>query len=460
MEQALAEIDEAAEPRRASEVLGDLATMRWTLGRGEAARDTLAHALELLPEDEQSRERAKLLVDQVRFSMLQGRYRQTRETATDALAAIDAAGADDLYAPVLNRLGVALMCDGEPELGAKTLRDALDLAREAGLPAAMAVTYANLADGLHVVGRSRGGARGDPRGARRAAGSVGPDGDLAAGAGGHDRLRPRGLGGGAAPHPAPACPPPASTASTRSCARRSSSSAAATTRRAPGCCWTRPVSSSRRRWSRSSSAASARCRESWSAGRANLDAAREVVEAALDRLEFCTEDVRFLSQVAATGAAIEADAAERARDVGDDAARDDALERLEPILLRVEAAAIDGRPMEVANLATANAEATRGRGEPDPAAWAAAAEAWATASRPYPEAQARQREAEAHVAAGDREAAAVAAGAALATARVLGSAWLATEAEGLIARARLRVDQAEERGAARARRRPRRSRSG
>ena len=170
------------------------------------------------------------------------------------------------------------------------------------------------------------------------------------------------------------------------------------------------MSSSRRRSSRSSSAAWARCRESSSAGRANLDAAREVVEAALDRLEFCTEDVRFLSQVATTGAAIEADAAERARDVGDDAARDEALERLEPLLLRVEAAAIDGRPMEAANLATANAEATRGRGEPDPAAWAAAAEAWAAASRPYPEAQARQREAEAHVAAGDREAAAVAAG--------------------------------------------------
>src|SRR6185312_5005103 len=154
MERALEGIDETAEPGRASEVLGDLATMRWTLGRGEAARDTLAHALELLPEDEASRERAKLLVDQVRFSMLQGRYRQTRDAAAAALAAIDAAGADDLYAPVLNRFGVALMYDGEPELGAKTLRDALELARRSGQPAAMAVTYANLADGLHVTGRS------------------------------------------------------------------------------------------------------------------------------------------------------------------------------------------------------------------------------------------------------------------------------------------------------------------
>ena len=441
MEQALAGIDEATEPRRASEVLGDLATMRWTLGRGEAARDTLAHALELLPEDEQSRERAKLLVDQVRFSMLQGRYRQTRETATEALAAIDAAGADDLYAPVLNRLGVALMCDGEPELGAKTLRDALDLAREAGLPAAMAVTYANLADGLHVVGRSRealevtheGLAELPDQSARTATWLRAQAGTIAFDLGDWEESQRRIL------RPVPAAGIHRVNALMREAELelgRGDDTARA-----------------RMLLDETGELVATTLEPQFIGGvgalqgelerrEGNLEAAREVVEAALDRLEFCTEDVRFLSQVATTGAAIEADAAERARDVGDDAARDEALERLEPLLLRVEAAAIDGRPMEVANLATANAEATRGRGEPDPAAWAAAAEAWATASRPYPEAQARQREAEAHVAAGDREAAAVAAGAALATARDLGSAWLATEAEGLIARARLRVDQA------------------
>jgi DNA-binding CsgD family transcriptional regulator len=441
MERALEGIDEATEPRRASEVLGDLATMRWTLGRGEAARDTLAHALELLPEDEASRERAKLLVDQVRFSMLQGRYRQTREAAAAALAAIDAAGADDLYAPVLNRFGVALMYDGEPELGAKTLRDALELARRSGQPAAMAVTYANLADGLHVTGRSEEALQvahdglaelpdstartatwlraqagtisfdlGDWEAAQRCllrpvpaagihrANALMRDAELLVGRGDLDRARvlldgtcelvattlePQFIGGVAALQ-------------------------AELERRA-----------------------------------GNLPDARAIVEAALDRLEFCTEDVRFLAQVAAVGATVEADIAERARDVGDDEARDDALERLEPLLLRVEAAATEGRPLEAAHLATATAEATRGRGEPDPEAWAAAAEAWAAASRPYHEAQARQREAEAHVAQGDRDAAGVAASAALATARELGAAWLVTEAEGLVARARLRVEGVE-----------------
>ncbi len=442
MELALGAIDATADPRRASDVLGDLATMRWTLGRGEAARDTLAHALELLPEGEQSRDRAKLLVDQVRFSMLQGRYRQTRETAAEALAAIDAAGAEDLYAPVLNRLGVALMCDGEPELGAKTLRDALELARSAGLPAAMAVTYANLADGLHVIGRSDEALAIAHQGleelpdlhARTATWLKAQAGTIAFDLGDWDEAQRRILR-----------PVPAAGIHRVNALMREAELALGQGDRAHA----------RTLLDETGELVATTLEPQFIGGvgslqaelerrDGNLEAARDVVEAALDRLEFCTEDVRFLSQVAATGAAVEADIAERARDVGDETARSDALERLEPLLLRVEAAAVDERPLEAAHLATANAEATRARGEPDPAAWAAAADAWAAASRPYGEAQARQREAEAHVAVGDREAAAVAASAALTTARELGAAWLETEADGLIARARLRIDQPED----------------
>jgi predicted ATPase/DNA-binding CsgD family transcriptional regulator len=440
MEQALAEIDPATDPRRASVVLGSLASMRWTLGRGEAARDTLAQALELLPEDEPSRERATLLVDQVRFTMLQGRYRQTREAAASALAAIDAAGADDLYAPVLNRLGIALMYDGEAELGAKTLHDALDLARRAGLQDAMAVTYANLADGLHITGHSREALEVTHQGleeldnlhARTATWLTAQAGAIAFDLGDWEEAQQRIL------RPIPAAGIHRVNALMREVELALGRGDTARARTLLDDTAELVATTLEPQFVGGVGALHAELERRDGA----LDAAREVVEAALDRLEFCTEDVRFLSQVAATGAAVEADIAERARDLGDDAARDDALERLEPLLLRVEAAAIDGRPLEAAHLVTANAEATRARGEPDPAAWAAAAEAWAAAERPYGEAQARQREAEAHVAAGDREAAAVAAGAALAAARGLGSEWLAAEAEGLIARARLRVEQA------------------
>jgi DNA-binding CsgD family transcriptional regulator len=438
MELALEELDATAEPRRVAVVLGELAAMRWTLGRGAAARDTLARALELLPEDEPSRERAKLLVDQVRFSMLQGRYAQTREAAAQALAAIDAAGADELYAPVLNRLGIALMCDGEPEQGAKTLRDALDLARKSGLQDAMAVTYANLADGLHVIGRSAEAAQvareglaemEDPR-ARTTTWLAAQLGSISFDTGDWQEAEARIL------RPAPAAGIHRVNALMREAelALGRGEHGRARTLLEENARLIATTLEPQFIGGVGALQAELERREG------NLDEARAIVEDALDRLEFCTDDVRFLAQVAATGVAVEADAAEHARDLGDDAARDDALEHLEPLLLRVEAAALEGRPVEAAYFATAKAEESRARGDYDPGAWAAAAQAWADASRPYLEAQARRREAEAHVAAGDRDAAGVAAGAALRTARELGSEWLAAEAEGLIARARLRVD--------------------
>jgi DNA-binding CsgD family transcriptional regulator len=444
MERAVAELDAAAEPRRVAVVLGELAGMRWTLGRGEAARETLARALELLEGDPPSRERARILVDQVRFSMLQGRYAQTRDAAAAALAEIDAAGADELYAPVLNRLGIALMCDGEPELGAKTLRDALDLARRAGLQDAMAVTSANLADGLHLLGRSAEALevalRGleeleDPR-ARTTRWLAAQAGEIAFALGDWEQAEARILR-----------PPPAAGIHRVNALLREAELALGRGE----------LDRAQRLLDEDSRLIATTLEPQFIGGvgtaqaelerrEGNLEAAREIVEIALDRLEFCTDDVRFLSQVAAVGVTVEADIAERARDLGDDAAREDALERLEPLLLRVEAAAIDERPIEAAHLLTATAEAGRARGEPDPDAWAAAAQAWADASRPYAEAQARQREAEAHVAAGDRDASAVAAGTALRIARGLGAAWLVAEAEGLAARARLRLEAEDDDG--------------
>jgi DNA-binding CsgD family transcriptional regulator len=109
--------------------------------------------------------------------------------------------------------------------------------------------------------------------------------------------------------------------------------------------------------------------------------------------------------------------------------------------MRVEAAAeVSGLPVEAAWHSTARADAARAAGEPAAELWAESAEAWARVERPYRVGIARWREAEAHVAADDRAAAGHAAGEALEIARRLGAGWLAGEAEGLIARARLRLD--------------------
>jgi DNA-binding CsgD family transcriptional regulator len=175
----------------------------------------------------------------------------------------------------------------------------------------------------------------------------------------------------------------------------------------------------------------------------NLDAARAVVEETIDRIEFCSEDGERLAEVACVGVRVEADAAERARDLGDAEAERGARMRAEMMDARVQAAAEDlDLPVPAAHAACAAADAARAAGEPDPALYAAAAEAWSALERPYPAAQARFAEAEVHLRAGDRDATVTAARAAAAAARALGSRWLRDEVEGLAARARLRLGEA------------------
>jgi DNA-binding CsgD family transcriptional regulator len=176
----------------------------------------------------------------------------------------------------------------------------------------------------------------------------------------------------------------------------------------------------------------------------DLDAARAAVRSCLDRIETDSDDVMLVAAVAAAGVSVEADAAERARDVGDTGAAVAALRNLEDLLARVEATATPARPVERAELLSARAEAARAAGEPDPAAYARAAAAWEEVGRAEPVARMRWREAEALAAAGDREAATEAARIAHAVARRVGAAWLRTEVELLVARARLALDQADD----------------
>jgi DNA-binding CsgD family transcriptional regulator len=169
----------------------------------------------------------------------------------------------------------------------------------------------------------------------------------------------------------------------------------------------------------------------------DLAAARVAVQDALDRLETCTDDTTRLARVTAAGTTVEADAAQRARDLGDADDERVALMQADMHVGRAEAAADREGPLEVAWLLVARAERTRAEGAADPSAYAAAADAWAALERPYPGVVMRYRQAEAHVNAGDRDAAAAAAREARATATRLGAGWLRGEIEGLAARARL-----------------------
>src|SRR5204862_436532 len=88
-----------------------------------------------------------------------------------------------------------------------------------------------------------------------------------------------------------------------------------------------------------------------------LDAARAAVEWAVDRIQFCSDDGARMALVASAGVSVEADAAERARDLGDRSAEDDATARAELHAARVEAAAEeDARAVTQAHAAMAGAE--------------------------------------------------------------------------------------------------------
>jgi DNA-binding CsgD family transcriptional regulator len=169
----------------------------------------------------------------------------------------------------------------------------------------------------------------------------------------------------------------------------------------------------------------------------DLAVARLVIDDSLDAIEFCSEDLPRISRLSETGAAIEADAAQRARDLGDADAVREAILRAEGFVARLEGCAEDARPIEAARLASGRARLARARGAADPELDAAAAAAWFAVSRPYPAAIALLRRAETLLASGEREAAGAQLAEVLTTARAIGAAWLRAEAEGLAARGRL-----------------------
>jgi DNA-binding CsgD family transcriptional regulator len=180
--------------------------------------------------------------------------------------------------------------------------------------------------------------------------------------------------------------------------------------------------------------------------RRDLMAAREGVGEALDRIELCTDDIGRIARVSATGLRIEADAAQRGRDLAERKDEREAIARARLHLTRLRAAAREGGPVEAAWLASGQGELSRARGRSDVGLWRKAAAAWRTVERPYEEALSDWRGAEAAAAAGDRDTASALIAQALAVAEQLGSRWLAAELRALAQRARVRLDAAGSNG--------------
>ncbi|MQA75176.1 MAG: AAA family ATPase [Solirubrobacterales bacterium] len=447
---ALDEIDERAEPERAATVLTALATVQWGLGQADRSRASQRRGLELLPEAGDSPAHARLFAQRVRFLLLQGRFREVRDEAPQALDVARRAGLQSETAGLLNRLGCALFALGDDEAGRGRCVESIEVARRAGSSDDLGTAYMNYADALHIhAGRSaearevalRGLAEvGDlvSAGTSRSLGwlrlalaeidfELGDWGSTA------DELRRAGSprGGVWLAH--------------------------ARLRRAQLALGRGAEESARADVEQAEELLADALEPQYIAvlgalaaeldrRAGDLEGARGAVDRGIDRIQFCSEDEARLAQLATAGLSVEADAAERADDLGDADAEAAAIARAEMMVELVRAAAQDGgRPVQGAYLAAAEAELARARGEDDRGRWATSVAAWEALERPYPRAVARWRQAQAELAAGDRDAAAASTSDAIAAAERLGARWLADEARGLAARGRLSLAAAEER---------------
>jgi DNA-binding CsgD family transcriptional regulator/tetratricopeptide (TPR) repeat protein len=431
---ALALVDERADPRRAARLLEQLADAEWHLGRGAQALATTKHALSLLPDGEVSRERAVLLSGRAKRLMLRGLFTEAIAVAHETLELTDALGDRSVRSRALNALGTSLVGLGEVDDGVAALREALALASDEGGGWHLTSAYLNLADSLYVAGRLREAqavieeSSGDHRAGIRHPWLWILRAELAIEAGEWDAAddllasMPRGLVG----------------TSLLNLNLRRAELALGRGDHASAHAWIDEVASIGLAVDEPQfTGVLGALRAELARREGDLDTARRSVQDALDRFETCTDDAARLARLSAVGATVEADAAQRARDLGEGDAGQAAIARADIHVARAEAASERMGPPEVAWLLAARAERTRAAGDPDPAAFAAAAVAWDDLGRPYPAAVLRLGQAEAHANAGDREAAGLAAAAARETAVRLDARWLLAEVDGLAARARL-----------------------
>jgi ATP/maltotriose-dependent transcriptional regulator MalT len=435
-------IDERAQPLLMAAVLQRLSRQQWRLGRQEEAAQTLDRALALTPEDPPTGERAGVLATQAKHLMLASRYRECVDIAQEALAIARAAGAILPEINALDALGVSLTWRGDDE-GVALLRGAIDLAMDNDAPMTALTIYGNLADVLLLAGRSA------------EAGGVIDEGLALADRMGHfsrwlvlqkaeiafaagDWTTVRELlpehGRRLSHHLF------INEAHRRVALDLADGDHDAARERLDAA---EPMIGGREPQFIGPQAA---LRAELERRTGDLAAARAAVEDGLDQIEFCSEDLARISMVSLAGLAVEADAAVRARDLGEADTAALSVSLAEMLLARLEATAGENRPIESANLASGRALHARASGSDDPELWAAAVAAWTEAERPYETAYARWREAEARLGQGDRGGAAAAARTALDAARTLGAAWLASEINGFTTRARLREDAPEANG--------------
>jgi DNA-binding CsgD family transcriptional regulator/tetratricopeptide (TPR) repeat protein len=439
-QRAVQEVDEQAEPLHAARMYAHLGKLLRGGGEGDESLTAYERAMALLPEGE-TLERARLLEAQSTHLMLRGRYSEAIPLAAEAAKAACELGVRDLESRTLNTQGLSVAALGEVDRGLDMLHRARELAAD-GPPADFSRAVVNLAEVLDRVGRINEGLavlqEALPIVAQRPEQS---SYDAFLGLQVVDKLRRLGrLDEAAAAMPAGVPGDAIGSANLMLVFMR----AELAYRRGDASlkghldAWRRlSIGTRDPQWHEPLESLTAQL----AAREGRFDDARAAIDRGLDVIRDSEDGERHV-HIVTVGVQVEAEAAERARDLGQPVA----LERTEALLAELERA--EAKPAQWAEGAPyaqlARAEAGRVRyahdgSAPDPAAWSVPAETLTALGLKYPAAYARLHEAESWLLAGDREAATTALAAAGEMAQAMGANHLIEETDALGRRGRLRA---------------------
>jgi DNA-binding CsgD family transcriptional regulator/tetratricopeptide (TPR) repeat protein len=148
-----------ADPLRAALLCERLGNYLFAAGSRDAGLAMRERAVELVPAQPPSAERAQVLAALGHALMLAWRHEESRSICEQALALARAVGARSAEFRALTVLGVDVAYLGHGEEGLEQLRLALRLAEESGAPEELVFAYCWLTDVLTMLGRPRESAR-------------------------------------------------------------------------------------------------------------------------------------------------------------------------------------------------------------------------------------------------------------------------------------------------------------
>jgi tetratricopeptide (TPR) repeat protein len=149
----LARIDEGEDPVGAALAHEGLGRYLWSAGRDEDALPAYRRAVELMPDDAPSEERALVLAADGQALMLCDRTAESNARCAEALAIARSVGAQAVEAHVLNTVCGNLDAVGELDQAVEAASQALAIARRLRLADEIHRSYANGSAALHAAGR-------------------------------------------------------------------------------------------------------------------------------------------------------------------------------------------------------------------------------------------------------------------------------------------------------------------